>query len=79
MVYRVFVEKKPGLDNEARELRRDARTFLGIKGLEKVRLLNRYDAERRRRSGCVRSVIPAGSVRPAGGFRGAVHPVHLPG
>ena len=45
MVYRVFVEKKPGLDNEARELRRDARTFLGIKGLEKVRLLNRYDAE----------------------------------
>ena len=45
MVYRVFVEKKSGLDNEARELRRDARTFLGIKGLEKVRLLNRYDAE----------------------------------
>ena len=45
MVYRVFVEKKPGLDNEARELRRDARTFLGIKGLDKVRLLNRYDAE----------------------------------
>ena len=45
MVYRIFVEKKPGLDNEARELRKDARTFLGIKGLEKVRLLNRYDAE----------------------------------
>ena len=45
MVYRIFVEKKPGLDNEARELRKDARTFLGIRGLEKVRLLNRYDAE----------------------------------
>ena len=45
MVYRIFVEKKPGLDNEARELRKDARTFLGIQGLEKVRLLNRYDAE----------------------------------
>ena len=45
MVYRIFVEKKTGLDNEARELRKDARTFLGIQGLEKVRLLNRYDAE----------------------------------
>ena len=45
MVYRIFVEKKPGLDNEARALLGDARTFLGIKGLEKVRLLNRYDAE----------------------------------
>ena len=45
MVYRVFVEKKPGLDNEARELLNEARTLLGITGLEKVRLLNRYDAE----------------------------------
>ena len=45
MVYRIFVEKKPGLDNEARALLSDARTFLGITGLEKVRLLNRYDAE----------------------------------
>ena len=45
MVYRIFVEKKPGLDNEARSLLGDARTFLGVKGLENVRLLNRYDAE----------------------------------
>ena len=45
MVYRIFVEKKPGLDNEARALLTDARKFLGIRGLEKVRLLNRYDAE----------------------------------
>ena len=45
MVYRIFVEKKPGLDNEARALLGDAKKFLGIKGLEKVRLLNRYDAE----------------------------------
>ena len=45
MVYRIFVEKKPGLDNEARALLSDAKKFLGIKGLEKVRLLNRYDAE----------------------------------
>ncbi len=45
MVYRVYVEKKPGLDNEARELLNDANTLLGISGLKKVRLLNRYDAE----------------------------------
>ncbi len=45
MVYRVFVEKKPGLDNEARALLSDARTLLGIENLENVRLINRYDAE----------------------------------
>ena len=45
MVYRIFVEKKPGLDQEARSLLNDARTFLGISSLERVRLLNRYDLE----------------------------------
>ena len=45
MVFRVFVEKKPGLDNDAQSLLNDARTLLGIQGLERVRLLNRYDAE----------------------------------
>ena len=45
MVYRVYVEKKPGLDNEARELLNEANVMLGIRGLKKVRLLNRYDAE----------------------------------
>ncbi len=46
MVYRIFVEKKPGLDNEARALLNDAKTFLGIENLERVRLLNRYDLEK---------------------------------
>ena len=45
MVYRVFVEKKEGLDNEARGLLNEARNLLGIQSLEKVRLFNRYDAE----------------------------------
>ncbi len=45
MVYRVFVEKKPGLDNEARALLQEARSLLGIENLERVRLFNRYDAE----------------------------------
>ena len=45
MVYRVFVEKKEGLDNEAKGLLNEARNLLGIAGLENIRLFNRYDAE----------------------------------
>ena len=45
MVYRVYVEKKAGLDNEARSLLSDARNLLGIDTLDNVRLFNRYDAE----------------------------------
>jgi phosphoribosylformylglycinamidine synthase len=45
MVYRVYVEKKPGLDQEAQTLLNDARSLLGIESLAKVRLFNRYDAE----------------------------------
>ena len=45
MVYRVFVEKKQGLDNEARGLLSEAKNLLGIDSLENVRLFNRYDAE----------------------------------
>ncbi len=45
MVYRVFVEKKEGLDNEAKGLLNEAKNLLGIEALENVRLFNRYDAE----------------------------------
>ena len=45
MVYRIFVEKKAGLDNEARALLSEATNLLGVQGLERVRLFNRYDAE----------------------------------
>ncbi len=45
MVYRIFVEKKKELANEARALLSDARSLLGVKGLTDVRVLNRYDAE----------------------------------
>lgn len=45
MVYRVFVEKKEGLANEAKSLLNDVQSLLGIKTLEKVRIFNRYDAE----------------------------------
>ena len=45
MVYRVYVEKKPTLDNEARSLCSDVRSLLGIRGVERIRLINRYDVE----------------------------------
>ncbi len=45
MVYRIYVEKKPGLAHEAGALLSDARELLGIKGLKNVRLFNRYDVE----------------------------------
>jgi len=45
MVYRVYVEKKQGLDNEAKALLSDLKTLLGITSLTNIRLLNRYDAE----------------------------------
>ena len=45
MVYRIFVEKKEGLANEAKGLLNEARNLLGIENLTDIRLFNRYDAE----------------------------------
>ena len=45
MVYRIFVEKKKELANEAKALLGDAKNLLGIKNLTDVRVINRYDAE----------------------------------
>ena len=45
MVYRIYVEKKEGLDNEARALLSEIKSFLAIESVEKVRIINRYDAE----------------------------------
>ncbi len=45
MVYRVYVEKKPGQTHEASSLLKEIKDFLQIEGLTDVRVLNRYDAE----------------------------------
>ncbi|MCL2508174.1 MAG: phosphoribosylformylglycinamidine synthase [Oscillospiraceae bacterium] len=45
MVYRAYVEKKPGLENEAKALLTDIRSLLRIESLTALRLLNRYDVE----------------------------------
>ena len=45
MVYRIFVEKKRELANEARGLLSDVNNLLGIKSVTDIRLINRYDVE----------------------------------
>ncbi len=45
MVYRIYVEKKPGCDGEVRQLQNELTTLLGIRSLTGLRLLNRYDVE----------------------------------
>ncbi len=45
MVYRIYVEKKKELANEAKSLRGDLTKLLGINGIEDLRIINRYDAE----------------------------------
>ena len=45
-VYRCYSEKRPGFDVEAQGLCRQLREQLGVQGLESVRILNRYDADR---------------------------------
>ena len=86
MVYRVYVEKKPELANEAKALLNDARNLLGITALQNVRLLNCYDAENITQelfSGCVNTVFSEPQVDnvsyevPTGDIVFAVEP--LPG
>ena len=43
MVTRVFVEKRKGFDVEARHMMADLRHNLGLKAIEDLRILNRYD------------------------------------
>ncbi len=45
MVYRLYVEKKPGFDHEAQATLKDIQSFLRIPELTNLRLLNRYDVE----------------------------------
>ena len=45
MVFRVYVEKKHGFDVKAQQLANELRTILGIRGLQNLRMINRYDVE----------------------------------
>lgn len=60
MVYRIYVEKKDGFDHEAQSLLADARDLLDLKGVERIRIINRYDAEDIEKSlfdDCVKTVF----------------------
>ena len=45
MVFRVYTERKPVFSHEAEALKNDFVTLHGIEGLERIRLLRRYDVE----------------------------------
>ncbi len=86
MVYRVFVEKKEGLRNEAAGLLHEARNLLGLENLSGLRVFNRYDVELPDEAGFQRAVRTVLSepqvddcyaVLPQGGTAFAVEP--LPG
>ena len=44
-VKRVYVEKKPGFAVQAEELKHEGKSYLGIKDIQNVRVLIRYDVE----------------------------------
>lgn len=46
MVYRIFVEKKAQVANEAKALLSDLKILLGIDTLDNLRVFNRYDVEK---------------------------------
>ena len=45
MVYRIYVEKKPGFNVEAQQLQSELASLLGITELSGLRIINRYDVE----------------------------------
>ena len=44
-MFRIYVERKEGFQNEASRLMSEFKDFLGISGITGVRFLNRYDVE----------------------------------
>ena len=44
-MFRLYVERKPGFENEAKRIFGEITGFLGISGVKGVRYLNRYDVE----------------------------------
>ena len=45
MVFRIYVERKNGLDHEATALKKELKSLLGINGIDALRIYNRYDVE----------------------------------
>ncbi len=45
IMFRIYVERQKGFENEARRILSDVKNFLGISSVKSVRYLNRYDIE----------------------------------
>nr|QGT51526.1 phosphoribosylformylglycinamidine synthase [uncultured Spirochaetaceae bacterium] len=56
-MFRIYVERQSGFENEAQRILSEAKSFLGISGVETVRCLNRYDIEN------VETVVAKNAVR----------------
>ncbi|MBP1759728.1 MAG: phosphoribosylformylglycinamidine synthase, partial [Firmicutes bacterium] len=54
-VKRIYVEKRPGFNIEAQGLFNDLKENLGVKGLESLRIINRYDISGITTEECVQS------------------------
>ena len=57
-MYRIYVERKSGFENEATRIKQELVEFLGISGITGVRYLNRYDIEN-----CTEEVVREASQR----------------
>lgn len=44
-IFTIYVEKRPEFNKDAHELQRDFQNLLGIKNIESIRLINKYDIE----------------------------------
>jgi len=44
-MFRIYIERKSGFDNEAKRYESEFSNFLGIQGISRIRYLNRYDIE----------------------------------
>ena len=61
-VRRIYVEKKPAFAVQAKELWAEIKSYLGIKSVEGVRVLIRYDVENICRDSLTRGPIPRSSA-----------------
>ena len=45
IMFRIYVERQKGFENEARRILSDVKNFLGVSSVKSARYLNRYDIE----------------------------------
>ncbi len=56
-MYRIYTERKPGFENEARRIQGEIAHFLGVSSVTGVRYLNRYDIENASDEACKEAAV----------------------